>query len=55
MSTPSRPCLACGADSRSELVVRPVIAGDRLVGVLDLDSPVPSRFSAAQPEAARRH
>lgn len=37
--------IACDADSRSELVV-PILAGDRLVGVLDLDSPLPSRFAA---------
>ena len=37
--------IACDADSRSELVV-PIVAGDRLVGVLDLDSPRPARFSA---------
>lgn len=43
--------IACDADSRSELVV-PVIANDRLVGVLDLDSPVPSRFSAADQSGA---
>ncbi len=38
--------IACDAASRSELVV-PLIAGDRLLGVLDLDSPTPSRFDAA--------
>lgn len=38
--------IACDADSRSELVV-PVMAGDRLVGVLDLDSPLPRRFGPA--------
>lgn len=43
--------IACDADSRSELVV-PVIAGDRLVGVLDLDSPVPGRFSPADQAGA---
>lgn len=37
--------IACDADSRSELVV-PIVANDRLVGVLDLDSPVPGRFTA---------
>ncbi len=36
--------IACDAASRSELVV-PIIAGDRLVGVLDLDSPSPARFT----------
>ncbi|ALJ15087.1 MULTISPECIES: GAF domain-containing protein [Sphingopyxis] len=37
--------IACDAASRSELVV-PIVARDRLVGVLDLDSPVPGRFTA---------
>lgn len=37
--------IACDAASRSELVV-PLIVGDRLVGVLDLDSPIPARFTA---------
>ena len=36
--------IACDADSRSELVV-PLVSGGRLVAVLDLDSPVPGRFS----------
>jgi GAF domain-containing protein len=36
--------IACDTASRSELVV-PVVAGDRLVGVLDLDSPLPARFT----------
>lgn len=35
--------IACDAASRSELVV-PLVAGDRLIGVLDLDSPEPARF-----------
>ena len=43
--------IACDADSRSELVV-PVIAGDRLIGVLDLDSPLPGRFAAADQAGA---
>lgn len=38
--------IACDAASRSELVV-PLIQGGRLIGVLDLDSPHPARFSAA--------
>jgi L-methionine (R)-S-oxide reductase len=37
--------IACDAASRSELVI-PVVSGERLVGVLDLDSPLPARFSA---------
>ena len=35
--------IACDADSNSEIVV-PIVAGDRLVGVLDLDSPRKDRF-----------
>ncbi|HZR34376.1 MAG TPA: GAF domain-containing protein [Nevskia sp.] len=35
--------IACDTASRSELVV-PLLQGDRLLGVLDLDSPVPERF-----------
>ena len=38
--------IACDAASRSELVV-PLVADDgRLLGVLDLDSPLPARFDA---------
>lgn len=37
--------IACDAASNSEIVV-PVLQGDRLVGVLDLDSPVVGRFDA---------
>ncbi len=37
--------IACDAASRSELVV-PLLAGDRLLGVVDLDSPQPGRFDA---------
>lgn len=35
--------IACDTASRSELVV-PLIAGDELIGVLDLDSPSAARF-----------
>lgn len=35
--------IACDADSRSELVV-PIVHQGELVGVLDLDSPLPARF-----------
>jgi len=37
--------IACDAASRSEIVV-PLIAGDALLGVLDIDSPQPGRFDA---------
>lgn len=35
--------IACDAASRSEIVV-PMYIGDRLVGVLDIDAPLPGRF-----------
>ena len=35
--------IACDSASRSELVV-PLFIGDTLIGVFDLDSPVPGRF-----------
>ena len=38
--------IACDAASRSELVV-PLVDGERLIGVFDLDSPLPSRFDDA--------
>ncbi|KQT33405.1 hypothetical protein ASG29_04940 [Sphingomonas sp. Leaf412] len=37
--------IACDAQSAAELVV-PIVVGDRLIGVLDLDSPVVGRFDA---------
>ncbi|HVJ42329.1 MAG TPA: GAF domain-containing protein [Dongiaceae bacterium] len=37
--------IACDAASRSELVV-PLIKGGQVLGVLDLDAPIPSRFDA---------
>lgn len=41
--------IACDAASKSEIVV-PVINAGRLLGVLDLDSPVTQRFDAADQE-----
>jgi GAF domain-containing protein len=38
--------IACDSASRSELVV-PLLAGDQLLGVFDLDSPLPARFDQA--------
>lgn len=38
--------IACDTASNSEIVV-PIIHGQRLIGVLDLDSPVLGRFDAA--------
>lgn len=43
--------IACDAASRSELVV-PILDGSRLVGVLDLDSPSPARFTPADAAGA---
>ena len=37
--------IACDADSRSEIVV-PLVHDGELIGVFDLDSPVPDRFGA---------
>lgn len=37
--------IACDAASRSELVV-PIIRGAETIGVIDLDSPLPSRFDS---------
>jgi GAF domain-containing protein len=37
--------IACDVESRSELVV-PLLSGDGLLGVLDLDSPLVGRFDA---------
>lgn len=38
--------IVCDPDSRSELVV-PLVSHGKLIGVLDIDSPVTRRFSAA--------
>ncbi len=38
--------IACDTASRSEIVV-PLTIGDAVVGVLDIDSPLPDRFDAA--------
>lgn len=38
--------IACDAASRSEIVV-PLLLGDRLLGVLDLDAPLLARFDEA--------
>lgn len=38
--------IACDAASRSEIVI-PLLAGPLLLGVLDIDSPRPARFDAA--------
>jgi L-methionine (R)-S-oxide reductase len=45
--------IACDAASNSEIVV-PLIKDDRLLGVLDLDSPKPGRFDALDQEGLER-
>ncbi|HEX7003498.1 MAG TPA: GAF domain-containing protein [Trueperaceae bacterium] len=45
--------IACDAVSRSEIVV-PMLAGDRLLGVLDIDSPNRSRFGVEDGEGLER-
>lgn len=42
--------IVCDADSRSELVV-PLVVGDDLIGVLDIDSPSLARFSESDRRA----
>lgn len=37
--------IACDAASRSEIVI-PLLLGEELLGVLDIDSPIPNRFDA---------
>lgn len=44
--------IACDAASRSELVIPLEVAG-RMLGVLDLDSPLPGRFSDSDLEGLR--
>jgi GAF domain-containing protein len=41
--------IACDIDSRSEIVI-PMLDGNRLLGVLDLDSPIPDRFTVRDEE-----
>ena len=45
--------IACDPASASELVV-PLMSGDQLLGVLDIDSPNEARFSAADEEGVER-
>lgn len=42
--------IACDAASRSEVVV-PLVVGDRVIGVLDIDSPSVARFSTVDERA----
>ena len=37
--------IACDSDSNSEIVI-PLVSGNKLVGVLDLDSPILNRFDS---------
>ena len=48
-----RDHIACDSASSSELVV-PLIVGGKVLGVLDLDSPKPSRFGAADQAGIER-
>ena len=45
--------IACDSASNSEVVV-PVVAGGRIIGVLDLDSPVTHRFDAEDARGLER-
>ncbi len=44
--------IACDAASRSELVI-PLLDGERVIGVLDLDSPLAGRFGQADLQGCR--
>jgi GAF domain-containing protein len=44
--------ISCDPASRSEIVL-PLLRGDRLLGVLDLDSPLPDRFSEQDEDLLR--
>ena len=44
--------IACDAASASEIVL-PIHSGGRIVGVLDIDSPVPDRFDASDESGLR--
>jgi GAF domain-containing protein len=41
--------IACDADSRSEIVI-PLVVNDKIIGVLDIDSPVLKRFDQIDKE-----
>lgn len=41
--------IACDSASNAEIVI-PLMDGDRLLGVMDIDSPVPGRFTQADAE-----
>ncbi len=45
--------IACDPDSRSEVVV-PLISNGQLIGVLDIDSPTPDRFTAEDQEGVEK-
>ena len=44
--------IACDINSRSEIVL-PLVLNDELIGVLDLDSPLPDRFTEADEQLLR--
>lgn len=45
--------IACDAASRSEIVI-PIVDGDRLIGVLDVDSPTTARFDGEDRDGLER-
>lgn len=45
--------IACDGDTRSEIVV-PMVKEGRLIGVLDIDSPIAARFEQEDQEALER-
>lgn len=45
--------IACDSASNAEIVV-PIVRNDQLIGVLDIDSPVPARFNEADAQGLER-
>lgn len=45
--------IVCDAESRSEIVL-PLVKGNELIGVLDIDSPLPGRFSFEDEQMLRK-
>ncbi len=46
--------IACDAATRSEIVV-PIVKDDKLIGVLDIDSPITSRFDEVDQEQLEKY
>lgn len=45
--------IACDAATKSEIVI-PIIKDDKLIGVLDIDSPIPNRFDESDQQGLEK-